>query len=635
MEQQQFKVSVSLGTKFLLSIVLLLVVVIFSLNAATLVLMKEDKRAYIYSSQGKEALLAGKEFESLVRHSIDTLRLSLASIDPTKPPVLGPNKALDSVIHNQSDLLITSLYLWAAPNTPTETLTFVTESDRADDLAKDKIVASEYQLMPAQLIKVKAQLLKNSYAYLNLSKNGRPPMLGILFADINMRSNPQGMPIALGVAPLSGFARAMADANLSVTDGNGTILFDTDPSQLFGANFGAQSLIEDRLYGAARTSRVTDGSQEYEKNGIKYLGSYTNPGLDLLVFERTEWKKAIQSVYQLAQQFVFLAFMAVGAAVIFAIFFSKSLSAPIKRLYQATREVAKGNFNLNLKPSGRDEIGALTSSFNVMSVKISELIKESMEKVQLENELAIASTVQKTLIPPPDYKSDRILIRSHYQAATTCGGDWWGFFTVGDKFCVMIADATGHGFPSALITASARSCFSVLHKLAQQDPNFSYSPADMLSYANRVIYESSMAQIMMTFFVATIDFKTGVMKYASAGHNPPWLFRKDGQTFGLNSLVAEGTRLGEKQDAPPFEEKQIQVAQGDMLFLYTDGLTEGKNLAGDMYGKKKVRKKVEASLSGGPRNVVDELMKEFMAHNTGKPLDDDVTIAVATIGKVG
>jgi serine phosphatase RsbU (regulator of sigma subunit) len=54
-----------------------------------------------------------------------------------------------------------------------------------------------------------------------------------------------------------------------------------------------------------------------------------------------------------------------------------------------------------------------------------------------------------------------------------------------------------------------------------------------------------------------------------------------------------------------------------------------------MYGKKKVRKKVEASLSGGPRNVVDELMKEFMAHNTGKPLDDDVTIAVATIGKVG
>jgi sigma-B regulation protein RsbU (phosphoserine phosphatase) len=635
MEQQQFKVSVSLGTKFLLSIVLLLILVIFFLNVSTLLIVTEDKRAYIYSSQSKEALLAGKEFESLVRHSVDTLRLSLASVDPTKPPVIGPNKALDSVIQNQTDLEIASVYLWAGPDTPTETLTFVSDSSKADDLKKAQISASEYQLTPILLKKVKAQLLKNSFAYLNLSKIGRPPMLGILFADVNLRNNPIGMPIALGVAPLTSFSRAMENLNLTISDANGTILFDTDPSQSFGANFGTQMLLDDPLFAAAKSSRVTDGSQEYEKAGVKFLGSFHTPGLELLVLDRTEWKKAIKSVYELAAKFIFLGLMAIGAAIIFAIFFSRSLSSPIKRLYQATREVAKGNFNLSLKPSGRDEIGALTSSFNVMSTKISELIKESMEKVQLENELAIASTVQQTLIPPPDYKSDRILIRSHYQAATTCGGDWWGFFTVGDKFCVMIADATGHGFPSALITASARSCFSVLHKLAQQDPDFSYSPAEMLSYANRVIYESSMAKIMMTFFVATIDFKTGVMKYASAGHNPPWLFKKDGQSFGLNSLVAEGTRLGEVQDAAPFQEKQISVAQGDMLFLYTDGLTEGKSLAGDMYGKKKVRKKVEATLSGGPRVVVDELMKEFMAHNTGKPLDDDVTIAVATIGRVG
>jgi sigma-B regulation protein RsbU (phosphoserine phosphatase) len=635
MEQQQFKVSVSLGTKFLLSIVLLLILVIFFLNLSTLLIVTEDKRAYIYSSQSKEALLAGKEFQSLVRHSVDALRLSLASIDPTKPPVLGPNKALDSVIQNQNDLVIASVYLWVAPETPTETLTFVTESTKADDLKKAQMTSSEYQLTPALLAKVKPQLLKNSFAYLNLSKTGRPPFLGILFADVNLRNNPIGMPIALGVAPLASFAKAMESSNLTVSDASGTILFDTDSSQLFGDQFGTKQLLDDPLYASAKTSRVTEGSQEYEKGGVKYLGSYHTPGLELLVLDRTEWKKAIRSVYLLGEKFILLGLMAVGAAIIFAIFFSRSLSSPIKRLYQATREVAQGNFNLSLKPSGRDEIGALTSSFNVMSKKISELIQESVDKAHLENELAIASTVQQTLIPPPDYKTDRILIRSHYQAATTCGGDWWGFFTVGDKFCVMIADATGHGFPSALITASARSCFSVLHKMAQNDPNFSYSPAEMLSYANRVIYESSMAKIMMTFFVATIDFKTGVMRYASAGHNPPWLFRKDGQTFGLNSLVAEGTRLGEKEDAAPFEEKQIQVAQGDMLFLYTDGLTEGKNLAGDMYGKKKVRKKVEATLAGGPRVVVDELMREFMAHNTGKPLDDDVTIAVATIGIVG
>jgi sigma-B regulation protein RsbU (phosphoserine phosphatase) len=157
------------------------------------------------------------------------------------------------------------------------------------------------------------------------------------------------------------------------------------------------------------------------------------------------------------EKFILLGLMAIGAAVVFALFFSKTLTAPINRLYQATKEVAKGNFNVDLKSNASDEIGALTGSFAVMSRKISELIQESMEKVQLENELAIASTVQQTLMPPSDYRNERVYIKSHYQSASTCGGDWWGFFGVGNKMCIMIADATGHGFPSALITASARS----------------------------------------------------------------------------------------------------------------------------------------------------------------------------------
>jgi sigma-B regulation protein RsbU (phosphoserine phosphatase) len=254
-----------------------------------------------------------------------------------------------------------------------------------------------------------------------------------------------------------------------------------------------------------------------------------------------------------------------------------------------------------------------------------------MEKVQLENELAIASTVQQTLIPPGHFKNEKILIESHYQAASTCGGDWWGFFGVGNKLAVMIADATGHGFPSALITASARSCFSVMQKLAQEDPEFSFSPTAMLSYANRVIYDASLSKIMMTFFIGVIDFDTGTLSYASAGHNPPWLFKKDGESFKLNSLTAAGNRLGEAREYGEFEEKSISISKGDILFLYTDGLTEGKNTAGDMFGKKKVRKLVEAKVAAGPRLVIDALMKDFMAHNEGKPLDDDVTIAVASI----
>jgi sigma-B regulation protein RsbU (phosphoserine phosphatase) len=329
--------------------------------------------------------------------------------------------------------------------------------------------------------------------------------------------------------------------------------------------------------------------------------------------------------------------MAIGVALIFAILFSKTLTAPINRLYRATREVAEGNFALNLEIKGRDEIGALTSSFNLMSRQISELISAQADKIHLENELAIASTVQQTLIPPDVFRNSDIYIHSHYQAASQCGGDWWGFFGVGRKICIMIADATGHGMPSALITASARSCVSMLHKLAQEDSDFSFSPSAMLAYANRVVHDASATKIMMTFFCAVIDFDTMTLSYSSAGHNPPWLFKKEGDGYVLKSLTAKGQRLGEAREVDVFEELKIEVSPGDLLFLYTDGLTEGTNARPaegeerEMYGKKRVRKSVESHLAGGPQTVVDGVIQEFLAFNGDKPLDDDVTIAVAQV----
>jgi sigma-B regulation protein RsbU (phosphoserine phosphatase) len=247
--------------------------------------------------------------------------------------------------------------------------------------------------------------------------------------------------------------------------------------------------------------------------------------------------------------------------------------------------------------------------------------------------MSIASTVQQTLFPAPETQDPNFFIRSHYQSASECGGDWWGYFQSQNKLCLMIADATGHGLPSALITAAARSCFSVISKLAQEDTEFSFSPAAMLSYANRVVYEASLGKIMMTFFIATIDFVEGTITYSSAGHNPPWLFKKEGNSFALKSLVAVGNRLGEGAELAQVEEKTMSISAGDILFLYTDGLMEGKDLKGDQYGKKRTRKVVEAALPGGPNEIVKTIMEDFLKYNEGKALDDDITIAATLILK--
>lgn len=625
MEQQQFKVSFPLGTKLLLSVLLLLGGVIAFLNGATIFLLREDKRAYTYQSQSTQAVLAGRELVTRLRHDLDTLKIALSQLDPLNPITPQQTGTLQSLVNNQSDLVAVSvnrLDLGSA------VLTQAAHAMNSDEAKRLHLGESDLALAPDRIKSVLEDLERDGYAFVNLSRVDGTPALGVLAADTRTLGNPAGVPVALGLASLKEFGSDLSGGQLSIATRSGVLLFDTDPTALYSV----ASLRDDPLYKAAFASKLASGAHEFEAGDKHYLGSYVQPGLGLLVFSKADWKKAIRSTYDLIIKFMLLGGMAIGVALVFAIVFSRTLTRPIHRLYEATREIARGNFGLDIQIGSRDEIGALTGSFNQMSRQIHELMASQAEKIHLENELFIASTVQQTLIPPPVFQNSDVYIHSHYQSASQCGGDWWGFFGVDRKLCIMIADATGHGMPSALITASARSCFSVLQKIAQEDPLFSFSPGAMLSYANRVIYDASLGKIMMTFFVAVIDFDKMTLTFASAGHNPPWLFKKEDDSYTLQSLVAVGRRLGEIEEMPPFAESSLPITPGDILFMYTDGLTEGKNAAGEMFGKKRVRKAVQAGLSQGPKVVIESLMAEFLAHNGSKPLDDDVTLAVAKIG---
>ncbi len=630
MEQQQFHVSFSVGTKLLISVVSLLLVVIVFLDVSTILLLTEDKRAYTYQAQSTEAQLAGQEFTSASRLVIEALRITLANTDPGGNFSATQRSAIQSVLDNQSDLLALQIHLLPKESGASRQ---VLDLQRAEALAKQSLEPQDLLIASPDLETIRGQLLQEGFAFLNLSRIGKAPVLAVAISDRAIQG--PVMPISVGILPMSKFGKGTRTSSVVITDMSGRPLFSSEAQFLYpGSGLGSDPLLE-----AARTSQVSEGALEFEYEGRRYLGSFDRPGYGLLVLTRTDWQKAMRSAYTLAERFVFLGIMSIGAAILFAVFFSKTMTAPIHRLYQATRQVSTGNFNVSLATKSSDELGALSRSFVSMSQKITDLIAESVaestRKAHLENELAIASTVQQTLIPPPEYRNENILIRSHYQSAAECGGDWWGFFGVGNHVCMMIADATGHGLPSALITAAARSCFSVMHKLAQEDPDFTYSPGSMLAYANRVVHDAANGQINMTFFIGVVDFTKAELTYASAGHNPPWLFKKDGDRFSLKSLTANGQRLGEARDVPPYEEKTQPLSPGDMLFLYTDGLMEGKDKAGEQYGKKRTRKLVEAELNAGPEAVLKKLLIDFMAHNEGKPLDDDVTLAMAQFLKLG
>jgi serine phosphatase RsbU (regulator of sigma subunit) len=635
MEQQQFKISFSLGTKLLLSVVTLLLVVIGFLTTSTILMLTEDKRAYTFQSQGTENVLVGREFVSLGGRALSSLQLILAGYDPLRPLTDAQSRSIQSVLDNQSDIILTETGNLVGTGT-----SFGFEPSRRF-VVESRLKASEFKQedlsIPEAWWKIAlTNLTREGFYFINLSKVGRDPLLAVLRADLNFKAPPgvgvsaqkKVIPLAIAYVPLSGFGKEVKGSRVTIANSDGFVLHDTDSTVLFSN----ANLAEDPIFLKAIASQTAVGAGEFDSSNRRFLGSFFRTDWQLLVLSRTDWKNAMSATYTLTEKFALLGLMCIAGAVIFALLFAKSLTAPLLALYSATKQVASGKFDLELKSKSSDEIGALGASFNVMSKKISELIEESMKKVHLENELAIASTVQQTLFPAKTHETDQILIHSHYQSASQCGGDWWGFFQVGNKMCIMIADATGHGMPSALITASARSCFSVMHKLAQEDPDFSFSPGAMLAFANRVVNEAASGQIMMTFFAAVLDFDQMKLTYSSAGHNPPWLFRSIAESKPqLVSLTSDGPRVGETRDVAPYSEKTVDFSSGDILFMYTDGLTEGKNLQGDMFGKKRVRKNVESLVKLGPRAVVEGLMKDFLEHNSGKDLDDDVTLAVARI----
>ena len=232
MEQQQFKVSFSVGTKLLLSIVSLLVVVIVFLNVSTILILTNDKRAYIYESQSTEAVLAGREFANSIRHSLDTLRLSLASVDPRVPTSPKALSTLQSVIDNQSDLLYGSVSL---VNLSTGTLTPHTSAvlhSALKQMGDEHILQTDLPLTAEMITQSVVNNLKTqSFALIDVTKPGGTPLLGVMLADLHFKDNPTGVPVGFGVLSLEDFAKGLRGLESLDRDQarEGSLRFESEP----------------------------------------------------------------------------------------------------------------------------------------------------------------------------------------------------------------------------------------------------------------------------------------------------------------------------------------------------------------------------------------------------------------------
>jgi serine phosphatase RsbU (regulator of sigma subunit)/ketosteroid isomerase-like protein len=242
------------------------------------------------------------------------------------------------------------------------------------------------------------------------------------------------------------------------------------------------------------------------------------------------------------------------------------------------------------------------------------LEQEIRDRERVEQELMVARSIQQASLPKEVPQLEGWQIAPYYQPAREVGGDFYDFHLLPEgQLGLVVGDATGKGVPAALVMST--TCGML--RLAAQG---SSSPGQMLRGVNEVLFPNIPSNMFVTCFYAILDPKSGRLSYANAGHDLPYLHR-NGDT---EELRARGMPLG-LMPKMSYEEKETILHSGEAALLYSDGLVEAHDPAGEMFGFPRLRALIDEH--GEKLSLADLLLEELYSFAGERwEQDDDITI---------
>ena len=319
--------------------------------------------------------------------------------------------------------------------------------------------------------------------------------------------------------------------------------------------------------------------------------------------------------------FILLGATAVLALVYF-LFADRFIVRNIRRLSDATETFSRqlqGDSDLKLIRSeirSRDEVGELSSQFNLMQEKIVSYIQTLGEKTAQEEsmraELDIASRIQMQSLPVSGFETGSFRVNSYLKPAREVGGDLYDYFLPDeDHLFFTIADVSGKGIPAALFMMRGK-------ELIKASAGKGMSPGEIAFIVNNELCRNNEAGLFITAFFGICDLHSGHLVYARAGHEQPFLIR-DGKSEQISpeSNIVLGLFEGFR-----YEEDSLDLKPGDRLVLFTDGVNEGINPAREEFGYERIRTVIEKQ-EGNVLPVLEESLTRFA---DGEEQFDDITL---------
>jgi phosphoserine phosphatase RsbU/P len=319
-----------------------------------------------------------------------------------------------------------------------------------------------------------------------------------------------------------------------------------------------------------------------------------------------------------------------AAALIMGLALARSITSSVHELFMGTERVRQGDFTHRINIESKDQLGELAESFNQMTGSIENLLLTAAEKKRMEEELRIARQIQMSLLPRGPLDFPGISMTALCVPAREVGGDYYDFFHVGDRqLGVLIADVSGKGTSAALYMAELKGLMLSLSQIYK-------SPRQLLMEVNRIISENLDTRSFITMTYAVIDLAQGVMTYARAGHTP-LVYMRGGSQGQAQVLIPSGIVVGlripgaAEKFAELLEEDRIDLRKGDVLALYTDGITEAMDAGSDLFGDARLGRLVSEHGHLETADLRERILREIEAFVGGADQHDDMTMILIKV----
>lgn len=305
---------------------------------------------------------------------------------------------------------------------------------------------------------------------------------------------------------------------------------------------------------------------------------------------------------------------------------SKHFREPIDHLADVAKQMGQGNLDVKAELHRNDELALLGDTLNKMSDDLKLYIKDMTltlkEEEKNKTELNLAREIQASMLPshfPAFPEKDSFDLYASMCPAKEVGGDFYDFFLIDDDHMALVcADVSGKGVPAAIYMAITKT---LIKNQALQDS----SPASILTKVNSILCEDNGGDMFVTVWFAIVDIHTGHMSYCNAGHENPFICRKDGkfEIFKDKHCFVLGG-----MDMVRYREYEMDLGPGDMIFIYTDGVAEAHNAQSELFGMERAVDVLNSreDAKGNPKKLIENLHVAIDEYAGETPQFDDITM---------